>query len=72
MTTIIKALETTSSKVSVQELKIAMKNAIEKCFSAIEKIEHYSVATLLDQDTNSIFSDLQLLCKMLNTLSYTK
>ena len=48
VTTIIKASETTSSDVSVQELKIAMKNAIEKRFSAIEKTEHYSVATLLD------------------------
>ncbi|XP_012558654.2 zinc finger BED domain-containing protein 4-like [Hydra vulgaris] len=48
VTTIIKALETTSDDVSVQKLKIAMKNAMEKRFSAIEKTEHYSVATLLN------------------------
>ncbi|XP_047135522.1 zinc finger BED domain-containing protein 4-like [Hydra vulgaris] len=47
VTTIIKALET-SGDVSVQKLKIAMKNAMEKRFSAIEKTEHYSVATLLN------------------------
>jgi hypothetical protein len=48
VTTIIKALEKTSSDASVQELRIAIKNSMENRFSAMEQTEHYSVATLLD------------------------
>ena len=48
VTTIIKALETTSSDISVQELKIAMKKSMEDRFSSMEQTEHYAVATLLD------------------------